>query len=259
MLTTVGDLLRWNRNFTTARVGGPAFVEQQLIRGKLTNGRTIHYAAGLMLLHYKGLDEVSHSGTTAAYNAWLARYPGQDLSVAVLCNTSAASGPQLGHAVADVFLNGAAQTPVPAHGVVDAQQAGLYRSTRDHSVITLAEGADAARYRFEPDNGLRMVSEQDEIVYEKVERWTPPAAELAEFVGAYTSDEAEVTLRVAADHEGLALLRRPDTRIALAPLYRDGFNAPGLGSVRFLRDGAGKVTALSVGQARVWDLRFERQ
>src|SRR5204862_288395 len=39
LLTTVGDLLRWNQNFTTAKVGGPAFVEQQHVRGKLTGGR----------------------------------------------------------------------------------------------------------------------------------------------------------------------------------------------------------------------------
>src|SRR5262249_11423315 len=33
LLTTVGDLLRWNRNFTTAKVGGRAFVERQHVRG----------------------------------------------------------------------------------------------------------------------------------------------------------------------------------------------------------------------------------
>jgi len=49
----------------TAKVGGGAFVEQQHVRGKLTDGSTIAYAAGLMVLHYKGLNEVSHSGTTA--------------------------------------------------------------------------------------------------------------------------------------------------------------------------------------------------
>ena len=78
-------------------------------QGKLTDGRTIAYAAGLMVLHYKGLNEISHSGTTAGYNAWLGRYPDQDLSVAVLCNSSAANGTQLGHAVADIFLGDAAK------------------------------------------------------------------------------------------------------------------------------------------------------
>ena len=66
--------------------------------GVLTDGRTIAYAAGLNVVHYRGFNEVSHSGTTAAYNAWPGRYPDQGLSVAVLCNTSAANGTQLGHA-----------------------------------------------------------------------------------------------------------------------------------------------------------------
>ena len=104
LLTTVADLLRWNQNFT---------LDHQLDQGKLNDGRTIAYAAGLMVLHYKGLDEISHSGTTAGYNAWLGRYPAQGLSVAVLCcNSSAANGTQLGHAVADIYLGDAAK-PAP--------------------------------------------------------------------------------------------------------------------------------------------------
>jgi CubicO group peptidase (beta-lactamase class C family) len=74
LLTTVGDLLRWNLNFTHRRVGGgKAFTDAQVQRAKLNNGSTIMYAAGLMVNRWRGLQEVSHSGTTAGYNAWLAR------------------------------------------------------------------------------------------------------------------------------------------------------------------------------------------
>jgi len=38
MLTTAGDLLIWNENFTHAQVGGPAFNELMLTRGVLTTG-----------------------------------------------------------------------------------------------------------------------------------------------------------------------------------------------------------------------------
>jgi CubicO group peptidase (beta-lactamase class C family) len=258
LLTTVGDLLRWNRNFVTAKVGGKAFVEQQHVRGVLTSGRTIAYAAGLMVLHYKGLNEVGHSGTTAGYNAWLGRYPDQELSVAILCNTTSANGTQLGHAVADVFLGAAAKAPVPPEGTVEASRAGMYRSTRDHSVMNVAAGADASRYRFEAGDRLRVVTEGDEVVWEKVERWTPSAPDLQSFAGEYASDEAGVTLTIAVENGGLVVRRRPDTRILLAPTYKNGFNAPGLGSVRFLSDDAGRIAELSVGESRVWDLRFHR-
>jgi CubicO group peptidase (beta-lactamase class C family) len=243
LLTTVGDLLRWNQKFT---------IEHQLDQGKLSDGRTIAYAAGLMVLHYKGLNEISHSGTTAGYNAWLGRYPDRNLSVAVLCNSSAANGTQLGHAVADIFLGDAAKAQ-PPRPMVPAKS-GLYRSLRDHSTIEV--GAES-RNEFAGDR-MRVPSEMDGGTwYERVEPWTPVPAELAALTGEYTSDEAEVTFRVAVEQGGLVIHRRPDAVIKLTPTYKDAFRSS-LGSIRFLRDGAGRVDELSVGESRVWDLRFRK-
>jgi CubicO group peptidase (beta-lactamase class C family) len=104
LLTTVGDLLKWNGNFVTAQVGGRELIAQQIQPAKLNDGRAIAYAFGLFVQPYKGLHEISHSGTTAGYNAWLGRYPDYALDIAVLCNSSAANGTQLGHAIADVYL-----------------------------------------------------------------------------------------------------------------------------------------------------------
>ena len=104
LLTTVGDLLKWNANFATQEVGGKELVTQQQVPSKLNDGRAIAYALGLLVQDYRGFREISHSGTTAGYNAWLGRYPERRLSVALLCNSSAANGTQLGHLTADVFL-----------------------------------------------------------------------------------------------------------------------------------------------------------
>jgi hypothetical protein len=109
-----------------------------LDQGKLNEGRNIAYAAGLMVLHYRGLNEISHSGTTAGYNVWLGRYPEQNLSVAVLCNSNAANGTQLGHTVADIFL-GAAKADPPR--MTQPAMAGLYRSLRDNSTIEVGAGS----------------------------------------------------------------------------------------------------------------------
>jgi len=55
------------------------------------------------------------------------------------------------------------------------------------------------------------------------------------------------------------LKRRPDTTIALTPLYMGAFNADhGLGTVVFRMDGSGRASELSVIQDRVWDLRFRK-
>ena len=105
---------------------------------------------------------------------------------------------------------------------------------------------------------LRLASQVDEgNYYEKVERWSPTKAEFEAMTGEYASDEAEVTFRVALENGRLVIHRRPDTTIGLTPTYRDGFSYS-LGSVRFLRDSAGRVTELSIGEQRVWDMRFRR-
>jgi hypothetical protein len=63
---------------------------------------------------------------------------------------------------------------------------------------------------------------------------------------------------VAVDGDRLVLRRRPVTRLVLTPVETDLFDAGPLGRVRFIRDDSGRVTQLSVQQARVYDLRFER-
>ena len=73
------------------------------------------------------------------------------------------------------------------------------------------------------------------------------------------SEEAEVTLSVSVEGGQLVGRRRPNGRLVLSPMYRDGFSAPNFGSVRFLRDAACKVIELSVGEQRVWDLRFKKR
>jgi CubicO group peptidase (beta-lactamase class C family) len=291
LLTTVGDLLRWNQNFTTAKVGGRAFVEAQQQQGKLNDGRTIAYAAGLMMLNWKGLSEVSHSGSTAGYRAWLARYPDQKLSVAVLCNVASANATALGHQVADVYLSSSIPHRTSAPEItLDASalqsKAGLYSSARDHETVSVElkdghlqlnrrgalkaisnnvfiAGEDGPRIEFETGSGgkvtrLHMATEVDEgNYYDRVDPAKPTAGDLQDMAGEYTSEEAEVTLKTLVENGALLIHRRPDTIIPLTPTYRDGFSSS-LGSVRFIRDSDGRIVEMSIGEQRVWDLRLRR-
>jgi len=291
LLTTVGDLLRWNRNFTEMKVGGPAFIQAQLRPGRLNDGRTIAYAAGLMVLSYKGLREVSHDGATAGYRGWLARYPDQGLSVALLCNTGAANPGQLGRAVADVYLTGVlprhvAEASAPVDSTVLQAEAGLYRSERDHTEVSVewkdghlqigtnsilkavsaksfvrGEDGPAIDFEAEPSGKVIRMRLANEIdggeYYEKVARANPSRTDLEAMTGEYRSDEAEVTLKVALEQNGLAIHRRPDAVIPLTPTYRDGFSSS-MGSVRFIRDSGGRVIEMSIGSSRMWDLRLPR-
>jgi hypothetical protein len=115
------------------------------------------------------------------------------------------------------------------------------------------------KYDFD-SRGLRVTNPNGTVdVFERVERAAPTVADAAELTGSYASDEAETVLDVALNGNALVVKRRPGTTLALRPEYKDGFTAEGLGLVRFRRDAAGRVTALSVTVDRAWDVRFVRQ
>src|SRR5687767_5115081 len=114
LLTTVGDLLKWNENFVTPVVGDAAFVAQQQTTARLSDGRDQVYAFGLYVRPYRGVREVAHSGSTAGYQAYLTRFPDQHVSVAVLCNAADAAPTQYARAVAELYLGTALEPPAPA-------------------------------------------------------------------------------------------------------------------------------------------------
>lgn len=105
--TTVEDMARWDRNFYTARVGGPEVMEEMHRRGILRSGDTIGYALGLQHGNYRGLATVGHGGSDAGYRSQFLRFPSEDLSVAVLCNFPSSGPGNLARRVADIYLEGA--------------------------------------------------------------------------------------------------------------------------------------------------------
>jgi CubicO group peptidase (beta-lactamase class C family) len=225
LLTTVEDLLRWTRALETGELGGPDFIAEMHRQGVLNSGETISYAGGLFATHHHGLPEISHSGATAGYRAFLARYPEQGIAVAVLCNAAHAGAPVMGRQVAELYLGvalpAAAAPPPPAERPVIA-----------------STGADT------PGG-------------EPVREFAPTPAELAPYAGEYWSDEAEGGVTIAVEGRTLVLRRRFGGAIPLAPAYTDTFTSA-LGTIRFHRDSTGRIVELSTGSERVWDLRFQR-
>lgn len=172
LLTTVGDLLRWNENFVQPKVGDAAFIAEEQTAGHFADGRPHDYAFGLYIRPYRGVREVSHSGATAGYRAFLTRYPDQHLSVAVLCNAGDANPTQYAHAVAESFLGDSlgapAAAPAPPAAPADraggfrpsasdiAAYVGRYTSDDAETVFTIvADGSDLVLKR-RPDTVLRM-------------------------------------------------------------------------------------------------------
>jgi hypothetical protein len=102
--TSVEDLLKWDENFYSPRVGGKEFLGEIQERGKLNDGKVLDYAKGLFHGEYRGLKSVSHGGAWGGYRAELLRFPDQHFSVACLCNVGNAGPTRRADQVADIYL-----------------------------------------------------------------------------------------------------------------------------------------------------------
>jgi CubicO group peptidase (beta-lactamase class C family) len=151
LLTTVGDLLRWNANFAHPLVGDAAFVTTLETEGTLASGRSTGYALGLVVDTSTGVRTVSHDGQTAGYRSYLERVPSAGLSIALLCNARTANTGALTHAVRALFAPlpqapppESPKPPDPALTAAVASITGLYRSERTGAPATItAAGARA--------------------------------------------------------------------------------------------------------------------
>src|SRR5580658_5492774 len=239
MLSTVGDWLLWNDNFTQAKVGGPEIVKMQQTPATLSGGKTIDYAAGLGIATFDGFREVSHGGSTGGYRTWLGRYPDQGVSVAVMCNSAQANPTQLGRETARLWTGGV-PAPNPAPFVVEPatleKLAGMYRKVRDNTVaeIRVKDG---------------------KLMFDRLALIPVGAAEFSAAQGRFLFQDGRLN-EVTPD--GDIGWNKP---VHLRPTFRDAFmmeNGGGATSIVFHHDQTGKVTGLSAGDDRVWDLRFTR-
>ena len=283
LLTTVGDLLKWNANFTRPVVGDARLVEDMERRTRFNDGREHEYALGLYVDTYRGRREVDHSGGTAGYIAHLSRYPDHAVSVAVICNVRSGNATNNAKAIADLLLPPGRAAALPASEPLNAEEgpryAGLYRSLKPAAVVTISVQKDqlasssfgpltrVARHRFDAGGGYvlefdgRFLRVTDEFGtaddYERVEPWKPGVQELQPIVGRYASDELQMTVEVVLVGDRLVVRRGTDT-VQLAPVFPDGFSS-GVGWVVVRRDASGRIVGFSVNQDRIWDLRFTRQ
>jgi CubicO group peptidase (beta-lactamase class C family) len=282
LLTTVGDLLIWNRALAEDRLMPGLYADMQ-VQAVLTGGRKITYARGVWVEQRLGRREVAHSGSTAGYRTWLAYYPEARVSVAVLCNTSEADAVGLGRRVGDFAIvppsvadDIASPTP-PAEldvrpGVyLDERTGQVGRIVRENGQLRLTGGPliyseREARYRvgadlviFTAEGYERRFPNGDVSRYRRLTSHAHTPAELAAAAGVFASDEAQATLRLSY-WQGKLILQpadRPSYRQTLEALDRDTFLIQG-GVVRFIRNPQGQVDALRFTTARVRDLRFKR-
>jgi CubicO group peptidase (beta-lactamase class C family) len=172
LLTTVGDLLRWNENFVHPTVGDEAIVTAMRTAGTFNDGKPQDYALGLMIGELRGVKNVSHSGSTAGYRAHLNRFPDAHTSVAVLCNVSSADATRAAGRVSEIFLGdrlkpatperSAAPAPAPVDPPPSAAQlnalVGRYWSDEAETMLTVAIDQGALVLKRRPDAVIKLTA-----------------------------------------------------------------------------------------------------
>lgn len=292
VFTTIEDLLLWDRNFDTGRVGGPELAARRLETGRLLDGTEETYAFGLRISEEEGRRVVSHDGAFVGFRTSMIRFPDEGLSVYVLCNSAAAEPGRLAREVASLYLP-PKPTATPARvalppaalerwagtyfardtgGLAEIvlEDRGLAWREREAALAPLGPGRfrigaadeDPSEVTFSETAGGGAAMEvrtagQRPFVYERVAPVSPGIETLARYVGLYRCEELDVTYRVELGDSGALELEGPSFDSALTPAFSDGFRWRS-GSVVFERGPDGRPRGFELAAGRARNFFFER-
>lgn len=292
LMSSVDDLLLWDKNFYDNRLGKGTLLKEMQTRGILKDGKQIDYALGLEISKYRGLPIVEHGGALFGYRTEILRFPEQRFSIICLCNLGSANPGVLSRAVADLYLK-SALAPAPVHaGETTSQKAagsdaralaGNYENPKTHSAFQFSVAGDALQVygmslksvgpdrfvlpvgptvSFEKNNGKTSVKIENngDLMFEgnKVAELHLAESQLQAFVGTYESTELDATYKLDVAAGTLMVHDGWNPPIKLEPLVPDEFSAAQFGTLVFHRNSAGRVTGLSVYSGRIRDVGFQK-
>ena len=297
LVSCIADLARWDHNFTTGTVGGPALAKALEAQVPFTNGRPASYARGLQIKPYRGLRTVDHGGLWPGFKTEFLRVPELDLTLIAIANNAAVDCYRLAHRVLDGLIADRPQPALPPRATLD-RLAGRWLDRDSPATVEFSVAADgtpmasmhgvpfaleptedghlkAARGAFEftttlPDEHEPLHITFDagtEARFDRVpDRPVPLPTGIA---GRYACAEIGAIWTITSDDDLAA-------RIAVAgPLHHAGpwpLKAIAEGKLRAdmpsvlfqawldiqLVNGAGRICALEVSGARAQRLRFDR-
>jgi CubicO group peptidase (beta-lactamase class C family) len=281
MLTTVGDWMKWNAMLDSHSLGAP-LVSALETQGVLNDGRKI-----VVVDTYKGLKDVSHGGATAGYQTFLARYPDNKVSIAVMCNGTSPSAGAIAASITDEIFGPFPETARTEPAKVSEDElkrfVGIWRNEKTHAparfsiengtsrwsgarVVPMGRGQFTAggnqlKFTFDqngkPISAATIDSDGEVTRFVPETEWKPTPADLASFKGDWFSEEAGATFTVAVDADNVFIKQRPAMSLLMQPIYKDHFTVQGY-VIWFTRDKNGKVNNLHIGTSRMRDMPFVR-
>jgi CubicO group peptidase (beta-lactamase class C family) len=289
LLTTTEDLSKWNNRWKTASLGAKTN-QLQKEKGILNNGVTIAYARGVSVNSFNGLEQISHSGSTAGYRSWLAYYPEKNLSVTYLSNDGSKSPVEAGKQIAEIFLGKEAdkrrEIPpfIPVQKSWAEPKAGIYKEMRgfDTQVLIWKDSAlrisgnnlslkavspnsffiDNIRFDFPslPGNpaSVRLTNAAgDTSTYLRVLPFTPDEKALTFYTGTYLSEEADVTLKIILKDGKLQINRDAGILIPLSPIFLNCFETNEQDQLVFKKNKT-TVTGFGWSISRAYNVWFKK-
>lgn len=224
VFSTVGDLAKWDANFTSGRVGGAEGVALLQQPGRLNDLAPVQYGFGLAIGRLGGLKTISHSGSYGGFRSTYLRFPERNASVITLCNTTAAPS-TLAEQVALVMF-----------GLVPQKSAAV---SYDVTSTTFAAGA------------TRTAADSAAEAKRKAEQ-------LAEVEGGYYSDELGLAVTLVGRDGTLIVQRAKASDIRFTPFTTDLFANTDDMLLRVVRDERGEVSGFTLTITRVRDLEFRK-
>lgn len=286
---SLDDLLAWDRNWTSGRVGGADLLRALATPRPFTNGHANHYACGIMTKPWRGHATIGHGGLLPGFLTEFLRVPSLGLTVIVMANSDRFAPYGLAREIVDLALD-----IDPGLGRPDptryAQHSGLWFSEDGPASFTFSaddQGVRAATngpafpflqaedgaleaHRGAYEFALRFGADGSASVtdgagftttYRRIERAAPPAG----LDGVYQSAELDATWTIAGDQVRVRGPVASGTSWKLRPLQGDCVQLdmqrswlPAMADLRLERDAGGRVTTLLAQAGRVRNLRLTR-
>ena len=277
LMSNLDNLLLWDRNFYSNKLGNGNMLRELQSHGTLNNGNQIDYAMGLNLGKYRGLPVVEHNGALFGYRTEFLRFPQQRFSVIVLCNLSSSGPERLAHKVADVYLKGdfspgtgvshlSQGLPDPgkfAGTYLDPRTKTIYKFTASHGNLlawgSILRRTDANQFHdlggnvitFDNHNGSMHASLRipGELYFsgDRIQHLRLGVAELTRFVGDFHSEELDTTYTLSVEDGRLILrIQNNNVKVPLDAAGEDVFYSSNLGTIVFPSSAGRHISGFSL-------------
>lgn len=284
LFTTVEDLVKWDENFYSKKIGGEAFINLMQSTGSLNDKTPENYAAGLIISNYKGYKTVEHSGADAGYRSNFIRFPEEHFSVLILANLANINPALLSYKVADLFLKDKSikEPAFKQDNSILKSWEGDYYSKKTQSIVKIqfknerlfmgtTELITTSNNRFKQPNSLSVLSFATNSIntelelyvegagvttYTRVNKKTFTEAELEEYKGEFYSSELDVKYSISIRDKSLTIKIPRNDEIKLSPFLKDIFSGSFI--IRFQRDTNDQIDGFFLSAGRVRNLYFSK-